>query len=326
MTHWAVYGAVAFALSWTVQHLIIRLSQASGLLIDDADKPQKLHRRSIPRAGGIGLFAGALLLWSFPVGKAAVLCMIPALLSGLIEDFYQKLSPAVRLLMQSAAALAAILYADATVRYLGLGIHLPYWMGVGFSLIAIAGFMNAMNLIDGLNGLAAGIGMLILTSFAVTAWRVGDEAMVAYTLIVGGATAGFLLHNFPRARIFLGDGGAYLLGFLIALPGIYLAGHHEDVSPWYIFAVLIYPVWEVFFSVYRRKRAGRSATEADAAHLHTLLYRRLGSNPGATIRLLLGYAPYLAIATLIAHHSIGCILLSLGFVFVYTILYRRLSA
>jgi len=291
------------------------------------DKPQRLHQHPVPRAGGIGLFAGALLLWFNPIGKTVLFCMLPALLSGLIEDLYQKLSPGIRLVMQAFAALTAILFADAVVTYLGLGIHLPYSLGILFSLVAIAGFMNAMNLIDGLNGLAAGIGLLILASFAFTAWRVNDEAILGYTVIVGGAVLGFLLNNFPKARIFLGDGGAYLLGFLIALPGIYLAGHHEDVSPWYILAVLIYPVWEVLFSVTRRRLNGRSATEADSLHLHTLLYRKLGKkNAQTTLLLWLFYTPFLVTATLISHHSLGCILVAFSFILSYAFFYRRLKS
>jgi len=129
---------------------------------------------------------------------------------------------------------------------------LPYAVGVIFSAFAIVGVMNAINIIDGFNGLAAGIVLLILLSFSITAVKVSETDILQLNVVAAAAVTGFFILNFPKGKIFLGDGGAYLLGFIVALSGIFLAGNYESVSPWYILCVMIYPVWEVIFSIVRK--------------------------------------------------------------------------
>jgi len=87
--------------------------------------------------------------------------------------------------------------------------------------------------------------------------------------------AGFLVVNFPRGRIFLGDGGAYLVGLLLAALSVLLVHRNSEVSPWFPLVLLAYPVWETLFSMYRRNARGLSTGRPDALHLHTLIYRRV---------------------------------------------------
>ena len=90
-----------------------------------------------------------------------------------------------------------------------------------------------------------------------------------------GATAGFLALNYPRGLIFAGDGGAYLWGVVIAMACIQLVQRHPQVSPWFPVLLLIYPVWETLFSIYRKLARGGSPGMADALHFHQLIYRRV---------------------------------------------------
>ena len=93
--------------------------------------------------------------------------------------------------------------------------------------------------------------------------------------MLAGAVGGFLLINYPSGRIFLGDGGAYLIGLLLAELSVLLVGRNSEVSPWFPLVLLAYPIWETLFSMYRRRMHGRSTGEADALHLHSLVYRRV---------------------------------------------------
>ncbi|MCF6201481.1 MAG: undecaprenyl/decaprenyl-phosphate alpha-N-acetylglucosaminyl 1-phosphate transferase [Hydrogenimonas sp.] len=248
-----------------------------------------------------------------------------AFLSGIFEDFHNALSPKTRLFLQLIAALAAIFLTDAVVTYIGLGVTLPYLIGVVFSAFAIVGVMNAVNIIDGFNGLASSIVLLILISFSITAANMGDMGIVQLNLVVVSALCGFFVLNFPYGRIFLGDGGAYLLGFLIALSGIFLASNHEKVSPWYILCVLIYPVWEVVFSIIRKKLSKKSPLEPDSYHLHMLIYRHITKNNPATSLFIAAFAaPFTLVPTLYPNNSGANFLTALIFVAIYTLLYKHL--
>jgi UDP-GlcNAc:undecaprenyl-phosphate GlcNAc-1-phosphate transferase len=93
--------------------------------------------------------------------------------------------------------------------------------------------------------------------------------------VLAGSVAGFLVVNFPGGRIFLGDGGAYLVGLLLAVLSVMLVQRNSEVSPWFPLVLLAFPIWETLFSMYRRRMRGQSPGQADALHLHTLVYRRV---------------------------------------------------
>lgn len=149
------------------------------------------------------------------------------------------------------------------------------WLGVAFAIFAICGLPHAFNIIDGYNGLAGTVALLIGLALAHVALQLGDRQLAAVVLCMVGATAGFLVWNYPRGLIFAGDGGAYLWGVVIAVVSISLVQRHEQVSPWFPMLLLIYPVWETVFSIYRKLARGVSPGVADALHFHQLIYRRI---------------------------------------------------
>lgn len=295
--------------------------------MDNADqkKPQNYHTDATPRAGGLGIIFGMSLIALIPLGLKLILPLFLAFVSGIFEDFHNSLSPRRRLALQIVAALSAVWLADAVVTYLGLGISMPYWMGILFSVFAIVGMMNAINIIDGFNGLASGIILLMLLSFSITAYREENVEIFNILLITSGATLGFFLLNFPKGKIFLGDGGAYMLGFIVALIGIFLASNYEHVSPWYILAIFIYPVWEVLFSIVRKKAMGLSPMQPDRYHLHMLVYRQLTQSNPLTALFMAGFVlPFMTLSTIFPERSTSNIAIALVYVLGYTLLYYTL--
>ena len=305
---------VAFFVSAASTLFVIRTTRLHAGFSADSDLtgPQKMHVNVVPRIGGIGIVFGVLAGWTalwwrygdVPAVSALllVICALPAFVSGLVEDMTKRVGPRWRLIATMLAALVASLWIGATVsrvdvpwldivmqRHIGLAdaalVGADGWWPVGlnvaplalaFTVLVVAGVANAVNIIDGLNGLASMVCMMMFASIAYVAFRVNDATVLMLALGMMGAIAGFFLFNFPAGLIFLGDGGAYFLGFMLAETVILLVARNAEVSAWYAALLLIYPVWETIFSIYRRRFLRKSNPSLpDAIHLHTLVFRRI---------------------------------------------------
>jgi UDP-GlcNAc:undecaprenyl-phosphate GlcNAc-1-phosphate transferase len=292
------YFIVPFLLSFALTLWLVRYSHVHAHLSHDHDLggAQKFHTTPVPRIGGVGIMAGLLgftllAAWrSHPQAREIawlMACALPAFVAGLIEDVTKRVSPLVRLIFTALSALLAGLILDATINRLGIfGVdYLLSFTAIGlvFTAFAVAGVANAINIIDGFNGLASVVACTMLASLFYVAFSVGDALVMSCCLALIGAILGFFLWNYPSGGIFLGDGGAYLIGFLVADLAVYLVHFHPEVSPWYPALLFVYPVVETMFSIYRRRfLRGTSPSMPDGVHLHTLVYRRL-------IRWALGY-------------------------------------
>jgi UDP-GlcNAc:undecaprenyl-phosphate/decaprenyl-phosphate GlcNAc-1-phosphate transferase len=274
----------------TVAYLIVRYAAISSRLSNDipGSGPQKFHSAPTPRIGGVaillGVFTGALLLRAhsstLDLTLVLVLCSLLAFSGGLTEDFTKRVAVRLRLLLTFISAALGYFLLDSRITQLGLpGFD---WMlqftlfSLALTLFAVGGFAQAMNIIDGFNGLAGVIALIFLGAIAYVASAVADEPVMWSALILGAAIIGFLLLNYPKGRVFLGDGGAYLIGFLIAELTLLLVHRNTEVSPWFAFALLSYPIVEVIFSIYRKRvLRGQSPGEPDGLHLHMLIHKRL---------------------------------------------------
>jgi len=317
-----------FLLSISVLLLSIHLSHKYDLFIDNADnnKPQNYHVNATPRAGGLGIILGMIFLIASPLGIKLIIPITLAFFSGIFEDFHNSLSPKFRLFLQLIAAVSAIWLTDAVVTYLGLGVSMPYWMGILFSTFSIVGMMNAVNIIDGFNGLASGVILFILLSFGITSYTHNNMDIFYIILVIIGTTFAFLLFNFPKGKIFLGDGGAYMLGFVVSIVGIFLASRYASVSPWYVLAVFIYPVWEVLFSIMRKLSIGLSPMQPDSKHLHMLIYRQIThNNPLTSLFILAGTLPFMTLSTIFPNKSTTNIAIASCFILCYLTLYVYLD-
>jgi UDP-GlcNAc:undecaprenyl-phosphate GlcNAc-1-phosphate transferase len=206
--------------------------------------------------------------------------LLPAALGGIAEDMTQRLSVRYRLSLTGASGVLAVLLLDLTLPRTGwmwadsLLATAP-WLGMAIVVLAVAGLPHAFNIIDGYNGLAGMVALIVCLALAHVALQVGDRSLAALLVCTAAATGGFLVWNYPRGMLFAGDGGAYIWGVVIALASISLVQRNADVSPWFPMLLLIYPVWETIFSIYRKAVRGVSPGVADALHFHQLIYRRI---------------------------------------------------
>jgi len=262
-----------------------------------------------------------------PLGWKLFLSLLFAFLSGIFEDFHHSIKAKTRLFLQFAAASSAVFLIHSVVTYFGFHITVPYLVGAAISIVAIIGMMNAINFIDGFNGLASGIVLLMLLAFGIVAYRVGNSDIVYIAAIIFVALLAFFLFNFPKGKIFLGDGGAYLLGASVAIIGIFLGGEYDLVSPWFVLTVLIYPVWEVLFSIYRKLSSGKSPLKPDAYHLHMLIYKHIThNNPLTSLFIITVVAPFILIPTFFyANVSFANFLTTVLFIVLYQLFYFYLS-
>ena len=260
-------------------------------------RPQRFHMGHVPRLGGVAMLVGCTIGWTWMVLSGTlrfpnlirldswtalsiwIVTLIPVV-GGILEDITQRLRASLRLVLTVVGAVCAVAALALTVPRLGVPVLDAWWsaypwLGIVLAILAISGLPHAFNLIDGYNGLAGIVAMICCFALAYVALQVGDRQLAALVLVLAGSTAGFLVWNYPRGLIFAGDGGAYLWGMVISICSVMLVRRHPQVSPWFPALLLIYPVWETLFSVYRKAARGYSPGVADALHFHQLIYRRI---------------------------------------------------
>ena len=282
---------LAFVVSLVATLWLVRRAKADGHRFHDHDLsgPQKFHSAPVPRVGGIGIVLGVLagvgLSWArnpsvAPAASLLMLCAVPAFASGLTEDLTKTQSPRRRLFFTTVSAALAVFTMDAVISRTDIpGLDTIVAFSAGAALVTIfvvAGVANSLNIIDGFNGLASMCTVLMLVSIGYVAFQVGDSLILALALAGIGAVLGFFVWNFPGGLIFLGDGGAYLLGFLLSELGVLLIVRNALVSPLFPLLLCAYPIFETIFSIYRRRvLKGVASSQPDGIHLHTLIHRRL---------------------------------------------------
>jgi UDP-N-acetylmuramyl pentapeptide phosphotransferase/UDP-N-acetylglucosamine-1-phosphate transferase len=310
--------ALGFISSFCMTLLIVRFAGRYGALSLDHDLNgvQKNHSHPVPRIGGIALMVAACV--TFPIAAIfggnprdesllLLLCAAPAFGSGVIEDLTKRVSVRARLLSAMLAALLGAFLLNGVVGRVDLPLVDPILsvapIAIGLTVLAVAGLTNAVNIIDGFNGLAAVVSILIFGSIGYVAHEVGDLLVMSTALTMIGAIGGFAIWNYPAASIFLGDGGAYFIGFTIAELLVLLVALHPTVCAWYAMVVAIYPLFETLFSIYRRRIVrGRPVGAPDGIHLHTLIFKRIvrkGSDPRQRQRRNARTSPYLWVLSMI---------------------------
>lgn len=347
---------LSFFVSFFLTLLLIRFDYMHLRFSGDSQLKgvQKFHIRTVPRIGGVAILAalGATIFLLRMRGRPLladsitllVLSGAPAFFGGLAEDLTKRVGIWLRLALTCLAAVLAYLMLGAALTRLDIpGVDTllaGYWpAALLLTAFAVGGVANAINIIDGYNGLAAMVCAMILAAIGYVGYLVADELIWNTALVLVGALLGFMVWNWPRGMIFLGDGGAYLLGFIIAVLSVLLVSRHHEVSAWYPLLLVIYPVFETVFSMYRKKvLRGVSPGAPDGVHLHMLIHKRIvrfavGSKH-ADLRLLRNSmtSPYLWVlcslsvfpAVVFWRDTLWLQVLTLVFIFGYLWLYRAM--
>ncbi|QNA90111.1 glycosyl transferase [Massilia sp. Dwa41.01b] len=280
-THIFVFE-LGFAVSLLCSLLLVATTRWHGRFTLDATAGvQKFHSVPTPRIGGLAIMLGLICAYAVagtrqqdllaPLLAAAA----PAFLFGIAEDMTRRVSIGARLLATMASGLACWAFTGVSIVHTGLDLldlaltWLP--LSILFTAFAVGGVANAVNIIDGFNGLASGTVVIGLAALGVIALDCGDTelAWVCFTVCI--VTAGFFLVNFPFGKLFLGDGGAYLLGFLLAWLSVMLVYRNREVSAWAALLACAYPTFETLFTIVRRVWCGRHPGQPDRCHLHSLV-------------------------------------------------------
>lgn len=306
---------------------------------------QKIHESPTPRIGGVAILLGLVIGWWFTPPEIAamlgpiLLASLPAFFAGVAEDVVKRGRVTERLLATFASGVLAWWLTGDSLTRIGIGgvdwlLAVPI-ISVVFTSFAVGGVANAINIIDGLNGLAAGTVLLCLSSLGLIAFLSGDAEMAKLCFIFGGATFGFLLVNFPHGRIFLGDGGAYLLGFILGWIAVMIAMRNPSISPWAPMLACGYPILEVLFSMARRQARTLKLGHPDRLHLHSLVWARVTrkwfAQKSAVIQnaavspLMLLYALIPATLAVIYRKNTEALILSFALsALIYALIYSRL--
>jgi UDP-GlcNAc:undecaprenyl-phosphate/decaprenyl-phosphate GlcNAc-1-phosphate transferase len=262
-------------------------------VVDQPGEARRIHLRPIPRLGGIALLLGIFVpaLAFLQLGGAYRGILLGAAIAtcvGVVDDFrglpwWAKLGGQVT---AAAVAVGSGVEVDRfTFPFLGIQ-DLPAWVGVPATLIWIVAIMNMVNFLDGMDGLAAGICAIAGSTFAVIALSLGKPQAAILAAIVAGACFGFLRHNFYPARIFMGDSGALLLGFVLATISVQgLLKTAATVALFFPLLVLAVPIVDTTFVVVRRLKHRERVFVADQAHLHHRFLRRGFSEPRAALTI-----------------------------------------
>ena len=286
--------AAAGIASWFICYIILRYETLHAHLSHDAIQSgiQKFHSTPTPRIGGVAILAGLLAATALeitfhtispPISDGFsffIIASLPVFFGGIIEDVTKNVGVAQRLLFSMLSAAIAIWLIGATINRMDIPVldSALLWLPFALALttLAISGACNAINIIDGYNGLSSGYAIIALTAMSSIAYLVNDHTVMVVSIAMLGSLLGFMVWNWPHGKIFMGDGGAYLLGFILAELAVLLIYRNPSVSPWGPFSLLAYPVFETLFSMFRRKFIHKAKTgQPDAMHLHQLIFIKI---------------------------------------------------
>lgn len=292
-------GLIALVLSWLLTPVARKFAIAKGAVDDPNRDDRRIHKEPLPRWGGLAIYFGfalailAVLPFAYPVNPIPLYLIGILVIGGLLvvvgalDDLYQYPAKIQLLALLAAGVLIQFLYDHAGRVQMGTigipfsgGMYLDikaWYLAVPLTAIYIFVVTKTMDTIDGVDGLAAGIAAISATTLAIIAATVGQPRVALIAAAIAGASLGFLRHNYNPAKIIMGTGGAYILGFTLACLSIVGAlkvmAAIALIVPVLAFGV---PIFDAFFVITKRVLSGVPITQADKRHVHhTLLGRGL---------------------------------------------------
>lgn len=276
--------------------ILVYIVKKIAIHINALDYPnkRKVHKEPIPRLGGLAIFIAFLVGYMLyaPTSTQMISLLIGGfiiILTGIVDDI-NSVPARYKFICQIIAALVVVLYGKLyfnNITFLGFEFVFPTWVNMILSAFFIVAIINAINLIDGLDGLASGISSIYFLTIAILGFvlnRLGGLDIIL-SLIMLGSTLGFLFHNFPPAKIFMGDTGSMFLGFMIAI--IALLGYKVATITSIIIPIIILfiPIFDTLFAIIRRLLKKESVGTPDKEHLHHQLLR-MTSSPTKTVLII----------------------------------------
>ncbi|MFC3420281.1 glycosyltransferase family 4 protein [Salinicoccus hispanicus] len=262
---------VSFLISLILMPIFIWGSRRFGFV--DHPNNRKVHLKPIPYMGGVAI------LISFAIGvvisrpieaeyKALIFGGIVIVIVGIVDDKYD-LKPGLKLIGQIAASLVPVSHGIIIDRVTPFGMEIDFGiLAIPITVLWIVGIINAINLVDGLDGLATGVSVIALSTIGFITILQGNVFVMMICVILIGACLGFLVYNFHPAKIFLGDNGAMLLGFIISVVSLMGFKNITMISLFFPIIILAVPFIDMFFAALRRYRSNVSLVKADRSHLH----------------------------------------------------------
>ena len=277
-------------LTFVMTLLLIRYAPKLGLV--DRPNERSMHQKITSRGAGIAFVASiyiSLLLFDPQYLKKYdyIYIAIALVWIGGIWDDIKSISPKMKFVFIFIASV--ILFREEYAifdlgTYFGYHLMLPHWLAYIFTFFAIAGYTNALNLMDGLDGLAGSVSLVMLATFLAIGIQYHDELLITLSAFFIIALIIFLAFNWHPAKIFMGDSGSLTLGFVIALLTIRVSHY---ISPAAVLFIIALPLLDTFIVMTRRKQRHRSLFEADKNHMHHLLYKVKQDVPFSTTMLVM---------------------------------------
>ncbi len=306
---------VSFVFSFAATPLVTRLAFRIGA-VDIPKDNRRMHKKPIPRIGGLAIVFGflvAVLSFSMEMNKATLATLIGASIivaMGVVDDC-KDLDAKLKFVIQIIAALVVIIFGDVRINvFTNPNIFsnapywvLPEWMSVFLSIIWIVFITNAVNFIDGLDGLAAGVSAIMSVSLVFISIRVGEYPIALFGIALMGSCFGFLPFNFNPAKIFMGDTGSTFLGFMLAtlsIQGVFKS--YAVISFAVPLLILGLPLFDAVFAMLRRILTGKSPMVADRGHLHHRLID-MGFSQKQTVFILYAISGVLGITAVLLAES-----------------------
>lgn len=313
--------------------------------MDTAEGIQKFHISPTPRIGGIPILLALVLAWCMSNADIQALLApilfagMPAFLFGIAEDLTKHIGVTQRLLATMTSGLLAWCLTDYSLSRLdiwGVDMLMQYtFFSVIFTAIAVGGVANSINIIDGFNGYASLTCTIAFIGFAFIAFQVDDQNLARVSLILAACVYGFFWVNWPFGKLFLGDGGAYFIGFALAWVAVLLIERNPSVSAFAALIVCLLPITEVLFTIFRRKVRNQHPGKPDRLHFHSILQRRYVSRwfakwptlaKNSLVGILMGLISLalVVMANLMFDATIYCVITSLLFVLAYVAVFARM--
>ena len=293
---------ICFLLTLGITPLVKKLAYKVGAT--DQPDVRKVHEKIMPRLGGLAIYIGfiagfVILRPDDPYSGAIILGSAIILLTGMADDIFE-LSARVKLVGQLIAAFIVVL-GGVQIEFINLpfGGELEFGpLSIPITILWIVGITNAINLIDGLDGLAAGVSTIGLATIGFMAMLKGDVFVMSIALILIVSTLGFLYFNFHPAKIFMGDTGALFLGYMIAVLSMLGFKNVTMISLIVPLIILGVPISDTFFAIIRRIVNKSPLHAADKSHLHHCLLR-IGFTHKQTVIIIYAIAAMFSMAAII---------------------------